>query len=70
MSTKSFKEEQLAKIKLIDDVYKLIKEKEIRNVDLRFTDLIGQWQHFTMPINQLTRDCFFEGLGFYVSAIL
>lgn len=69
MSTKSFKEEQLAKIKLIDDVYKLIKEKEIRNVDLRFTDLIGQWQHFTMPINQLTRDCFFEGLGFDGSSI-
>ena len=38
-------------------------------IDLRFTDLPGMWQHFTIPVNQLTKDVFFEGLGFDGSSI-
>ena len=30
------------------DVLKLIKEKEIEWVDLRFTDPKGKWQHLSM----------------------
>ncbi|MCX7833812.1 MAG: glutamine synthetase family protein [Ignavibacteria bacterium] len=61
MDNKSFKEEQLKRIKLIDDVFKLIKEKEVKNVDFRFTDLSGEWRQFTIPVGQLERDTFFEG---------
>lgn len=61
MNNKSFKEEQLKKIKLIDDVFKLVKEKEVKNIDFRFTDLSGEWRQFTIPVNQLERDIFFEG---------
>lgn len=69
MDNNSFKKEQLEKIRQIEDVFKLIKEKEVKMVDLRFTDLPGIWQHFTIPIHQLTKDVFFEGLGFDGSSI-
>ena len=69
MDSNSFKQEQLERIKYIEDVFKLIKEKEVRMIDLRFTDLPGMWQHFTIPVNQLTKDVFFEGLGFDGSSI-
>jgi glutamine synthetase len=69
MDKTTFKEKQLEKIKFIDDVFKMIKEKEVKMIDLRFVDLPGQWQHFTIPINQLSKDVFFEGLGFDGSSI-
>ncbi len=31
------------------DVLKLAKEKGVKIVDLRFIDLPGLWQHFTIP---------------------
>lgn len=36
----------------------------IKMVDLRFVDLLGTWQHFTMPVQQLSEDLFSEGAGF------
>lgn len=38
-------------------------------VDLKFTDFVGAWQHFTIPMNQLTEEVFEEGLGFDGSSI-
>jgi glutamine synthetase len=38
-------------------------------VDLKFTDLVGQWQHFAIPISQLKEAIFEEGLGFDGSSI-
>ncbi len=38
-------------------------------VDLKFTDVPGQWQHFHIPIEQLTEEVFTEGLGFDGSSI-
>ncbi len=63
MDNKSFKEEQLKKIKLIDDVFKLVKDKEVKKIDLKFTDLLGEWRQFTIPVNQLERDIFYEGFN-------
>ena len=40
------------KLKKINDVFKLIKDKEIKMVDFRFTDLPGQWQHFSIPVDR------------------
>ena len=31
-----------------DDVMRVVKEREIKYVDLRFTDPRGRWQHLTM----------------------
>lgn len=62
-------EHEREKLKQIHDVFKLAKEKEVRMVDLRFTDLVGQWQHFTVPLDRLTEESFYEGFGFDGSSI-
>ncbi len=51
------------------DVLKLIEEKKIRYVDMKFLDFIGTWQHFTAPVHELNEDVFEEGLGFDGSSI-
>ncbi|NLG70097.1 MAG: type I glutamate--ammonia ligase, partial [Firmicutes bacterium] len=38
-------------------------------VDLKFVDVPGQWQHFHVPIDQLTEQAFVEGFGFDGSSI-
>lgn len=45
------------------------KEKGARMVDLKFCDLLGSWQHFTIPMSGLTTELFEEGLGFDGSSI-
>jgi glutamine synthetase len=45
------------------------KQKGARMVDLKFCDLLGTWQHFTVSVSQLTTDFFEEGLGFDGSSI-
>ncbi len=55
--------------KTASDVLKLAKDKDIKMVDLRFTDLPGQWQHFTIPAHRLDADFFESGIGFDGSSI-
>lgn len=38
-------------------------------VDIKFVDTFGTWQHFSIPISELTEDSFDEGLGFDGSSI-
>ena len=38
-------------------------------VDLKFVDLLGAWQHFSIPTSELTLDLFKEGSGFDGSSI-
>ena len=52
----------------LEDVAKLIKEKNIKIVDLKFNDLPGLWQHFSMLIAELD-DVWEEGVGFDGSSI-
>src|SRR5262249_26504104 len=51
------------------EVLALIREKEVRAVDLRFMDFPGLWQHFTIPADALDEAVFEEGLGFDGSSI-
>src|SRR5512144_1429967 len=51
------------------DVLKLAKEKGARIVDLRFIDLPGLWQHFSIPVSELSEGIFEDGLGFDGSSI-
>jgi glutamine synthetase len=55
--------------KTAKDVLALCREKDVKMVDLRFIDLPGLWQHFTIPVGQLKEDIFDEGLGFDGSSI-
>ena len=51
------------------EVLKLIKDQKIEIIDLRFCDLPGLMQHFSVPTHQLTADSFTEGFGFDGSSI-
>ncbi|MGH9195377.1 MAG: type I glutamate--ammonia ligase [Acidimicrobiia bacterium] len=51
------------------DVLKMVKDGGFEFVDLRFCDLPGQVQHFTIPVKQLTEEGFEEGYGFDGSSI-
>ena len=52
-----------------NDLLKSIKDLDVKMVDLRFTDIPGTMQHFTVPIKFLTEDMFLDGLGFDGSSI-
>src|SRR3977135_1863433 len=45
------------------------KEAGVQIVDVKFTDLPGTWQHFSVPLKELTESVFTEGLGFDGSSI-
>ncbi len=51
------------------EVLKFAHEKEVRQVDLRFTDLPGLQQHISYPIGQLTEESFEDGFGIDGSSI-
>ena len=51
------------------EVISLIKEKSVQAVDLRFVDLPGVWQHFTVSTKEFAEDIFQEGIGFDGSSI-
>ncbi len=51
------------------DVLKLVKDKSIKFIDMRFMDFPGLQQHFTIPATELEEDLFEEGLGFDGSSI-
>ncbi len=38
------------------DVSKMIKDREIKLVDFKFTDLPGSWQHFTTTLTEYNED--------------
>jgi glutamine synthetase len=51
------------------DVLKLGQDNDAKFVDLRFSDLPGLQQHFTMPFDEFTEEGFEEGFGFDGSSI-
>ncbi len=50
-------------------VIEFAKKSGAKMVDLKFIDLPGMWQHFTIPISQLTGEIFETGLMFDGSSI-
>src|SRR5262245_30874601 len=51
------------------EVLALIREREVKAIDLRFMDFPGLWQHFTIPADALQEATFEEGVGFDGSSI-
>ncbi len=58
MSTKTAKE-----------VIAWAKDIKAKVVDLKFCDLMGAWQHYSLPMSELTEDLFNEGNGLDGSSI-
>lgn len=50
-------------------VIKLARARGARMVDLKFVDAFGTWQHFSVPVGELTEEVFAEGFGFDGSSI-
>ena len=51
------------------EVIDLIRTHAIQVVDLRFTDLPGVWQHFSITLPEVNDDLFTAGIGFDGSSI-
>jgi glutamine synthetase len=51
------------------DVLKFAKDNKVEAVDLKFCDLLGTWQHFTIGTSELSEELFEEGSGFDGSSI-
>jgi len=51
------------------EVLERAKAEGVQVVDVRFVDLPGTWQHFSLPLGELDVDSFKEGLGFDGSSI-
>lgn len=51
------------------EVLLFAKDNNVQMVDLKFIDWPGQWQHFTVPLAELTEDSFEAGFGFDGSSI-
>ncbi len=51
------------------DVLKTVADESYEYIDLRFCDLPGQVQHFTVPAHELSEDSFEDGFGFDGSSI-
>jgi len=52
-----------------EDLAKAITDEKIQMIDLRFTDLPGVWQHFSVPPSAAKEDALTEGIGFDGSSI-
>lgn len=55
--------------KTASDVRQLAEHAGVKIVDLKFVDLPGIWQHFSIPADDLDDDLFHDGIGFDGSSI-
>ena len=51
------------------DFFKMAKENGAEMVDLKFTDLLGTWQHCSFPVETWDEGTFEDGVGFDGSSI-
>jgi glutamine synthetase len=52
-----------------EDVLKSVQDKSVQMIDLRFTDLPGVWQHFSVPPSAVDAGALSDGIGFDGSSI-
>ncbi|MCU1595416.1 MAG: glutamine synthetase, type, partial [Frankiales bacterium] len=55
--------------KTASEVLSYIKKEDVEMVDVRFCDLPGVMQHFTVPVSSFDESVFTDGLGFDGSSI-
>ena len=52
-----------------EEVLQFARENNVKIVDLKFTDLPGSWQHFSVPLHTIEAETFVEGVPFDGSSI-
>jgi glutamine synthetase len=52
-----------------EEVISYARELGLKIVDFKFVDLPGTWQHFSIPVEDLNKPLFAEGIGFDGSSI-
>jgi glutamine synthetase len=52
-----------------EELIKFVNDEQIKIIDLRFVDLLGLWQHFSVTAGELSDEMFEEGVGFDGSSI-
>ena len=57
------------KCKTPADVLKAAKDHKVKMVDVKFVDMPGMWQHFSVPLHELETSSFTDGYGFDGSSI-
>src|SRR6267142_651752 len=50
-------------------VMEMARKEGAKMVDVKFVDTFGTWQHFSVPIGELSEESFSDGLGFDGSSI-
>lgn len=52
-----------------EDVLQFARERGAKLVDLKFVDVPGMWQHFSVPLHELKAETFEEGIPFDGSSV-
>ncbi len=52
-----------------EEVMRFARENGVRMVDVKFADVPGGWQHFSVPMSAFSASAFTEGIGFDGSSI-
>src|SRR3989441_6635134 len=50
-------------------VLEMAHKQGAKMVDVKFVDTFGTWQHFSLPIGEISEESFSDGLGFDGSSI-
>ena len=48
----------------LQDVLALCREKDVKIVDFKMTDIDGRWRHLSIPVDRLNEDTIVYGIGF------
>lgn len=53
----------------VEKIFKLISDRDVKVIDLKFCDMLGQWQHFSVLTGEFSEETFNDGIGFDGSSI-
>jgi len=51
------------------EFFEFAEKNNVKMADLKFTDLLGSWQHCTFPLDTWDENTFVDGVGFDGSSI-
>ncbi|MBI2618746.1 MAG: glutamine synthetase beta-grasp domain-containing protein, partial [Ignavibacteriales bacterium] len=53
----------------VEKVFAMMKDRDVKVIDLKFCDMLGQWQHFSVTTSEFSEEVFEDGIGFDGSSI-